>query len=384
MLRIFVLLISTILLSGSSQINHIQYPETIRIGLYASDSINKIQLSVLSGKYSLQNIESRYGKIKKEPYSNFIIKSSEQGISFISERDTLFFKDSLLLKGESFNNTFLINPIENNFPFRIYDNDLTIINDNNNLLLINTVPFENYIAGVVQAESGYRKHPEYYKIQAIISRTYAIRNIDRHKDKGYNLCDKVHCQVYYRKSTYPSIINATEYTRGEIVVDERDMPINTVYHANCGGMTIGSENVWISATPYLKSVEDPFCLDMRGAKWERIISKAVLDNYLQRHLRHRFNSEIAKEIYNFSQETRKIYLDRYNIIHLTAFRSDFNLRSTFFDMELSGDSIIIKGRGFGHGVGLCQEGAMRMAEKGFSRDSIIKFYYNNSNISNIK
>ncbi len=69
---------------------------------------------------------------------------------------------------------------------------------------------------------------------------------------------------------------------------------------------------------------------------------------------------------------------------LKTIRSDLNLRSTFFSVYVSGDSVILKGRGYGHGVGLCQEGAMEMAAKGFSYRKIIRFYYSGVFISDIK
>ena len=69
---------------------------------------------------------------------------------------------------------------------------------------------------------------------------------------------------------------------------------------------------------------------------------------------------------------------------LTTIRSDLNLRSTFFSVFVNGDSVILKGRGYGHGVGLCQEGAMEMASKGFSYRDIISFYYSGVIITDVK
>jgi len=81
-------------------------------------------------------------------------------------------------------------------------------------------------------------------------------------------------------------------------------------------------------------------------------------------------------IFNFHQDSR---LTDYKIgslkIPLRTIREDLNLRSTFFSVFAVGDSIILKGRGYGHGVGLCQEGAMEMAARGFNYKQIIDFYY---------
>jgi stage II sporulation protein D len=90
-------------------------------------------------------------------------------------------------------------------------------------------------------------------------------------------------------------------------------------------------------------------------------------------------------VFNFKQESR---LTDYNVrsfsLPLTTIRYDLNLRSTFFSVFVHNDSVILKGRGYGHGVGLCQEGAMEMAEKGFSYRQIVSFYYSGVFISDIK
>ncbi len=362
------------------------YPKTIRIGLFHGYTVNGFVFSSIEGKYNVYDLSGNSLK-KINPFERAVIIKSDAGIKFISNNDTLLTDDKILFSGESFKNTFVINPFNDSLNYRIYDDNLIIKNNpdtiNKDITIINDVSFASYIAGVIQSESGYNKHPEYYKIQAIISSTYAIKNLNRHSDEKFHLCDEVHCQAYYNKSIYPKIILATEYTRGDIIIDKFGLPINTVFHANCGGMTLNSENVWLNVLPYLKSVKDTHCLDKPGAKWEKAISKKELHNYLKSKLKSNFTDELAKDIFNFSQSKRKFYLDTFQTIHLPKFREDFGLRSAYFDMTPKNDSIIIKGRGYGHGVGLCQEGAMRMAKKGISRDSIIRFYYNNVTIKSI-
>ena len=90
-------------------------------------------------------------------------------------------------------------------------------------------------------------------------------------------------------------------------------------------------------------------------------------------------------VFNFFQGSRlPDYKTGSFTIPLRTMRSDLNLRSTFFSVYANGDSIILKGRGYGHGVGLCQEGAMVMAAKGFNYREIINFYYSGVIISDIK
>jgi stage II sporulation protein D len=90
-------------------------------------------------------------------------------------------------------------------------------------------------------------------------------------------------------------------------------------------------------------------------------------------------------VFNFVQKSRLVdYKTGSFSMPLRSLRSDLNLRSTFFSVYAIGDSIVLKGRGYGHGVGLCQEGAMEMAAKGFNYKQIIDFYYFGVLISDIK
>jgi stage II sporulation protein D len=134
--------------------------------------------------------------------------------------------------------------------------------------LINTVNLDSYVSRVLIEEVGYNVPDEYLKIQAIISRTYALRNLRRHKDDGFDLCNKVHCQVYHGKKEIPSSIHtATASTSGTVITDQKGEPILATFHANCGGKTANSEHVWNNPMPYLVSKIDTFCLNQRSADW---------------------------------------------------------------------------------------------------------------------
>jgi len=100
----------------------------------------------------------------------------------------------------------------------IYCGGLEVTSNSASLLIINTFSdIENYISGVVEAETGKEQNKEFYKVQATISRTFAISNSRRHEGEGFNLCDQVHCQVYHGISRHnPDILLATEETAGEV------------------------------------------------------------------------------------------------------------------------------------------------------------------------
>lgn len=261
---------------------------------------------------------------------------------------------------------------------RTYDGNLEIkiAEDGIQLLLINTVDLEEYIGGVVESEGGRGGNLEYYKIQAILCRTYLLAHLNRHVQEGFEVCDDVHCQAYVSRVTDDEIVQAIVGTKGIVVVDNNLNLITAAFHSNCGGETCNSEDVWAISTNYLKSIKDTFCLSQSQAHWERSISLEDWKSYLElKRTGSAKNSNVL--ITSYSQPYgRDVFLqDKGLKIPLKNIRADFKLKSTFFSIEQVGDSIKFRGRGYGHGVGLCQEGAMEMARKRYSYEYILHYYY---------
>lgn len=260
---------------------------------------------------------------------------------------------------------------------RFYDDNLYITTELGDLRCVNEISLDNYIAGVVQAESGKRSFQEFYKVQAILARTFALSHLQKHAPEGFNLCDFTHCQAYYGKTTELDIMKAVTDTRGKVVVDDNLNLIDAAFHSNSGGQTANSEDVWGSKLTYLRSVNDTFSTKMPNAKWERKMAKEDWLSYLK--LKHNYpilDSNARWLALNFKQDSRRSYIEANNIkVPLKNVRTDLQLKSTFFSICNLGDSVIFKGRGFGHGVGMCQEGAMRMAKLGYKYPEVINFYY---------
>ncbi len=263
---------------------------------------------------------------------------------------------------------------------RTYEGNLSVsVNKNGKLLLINDVEFETYIAGVVQSEI-YGTQPDIFRVQAIISRTWALKNINKHASEGYNFCDQVHCQAYLNRCVRPDIMLGTMMSSGMTIVDSVGQLIETPFHANSGGQTANSEDVWRAAVPYLRSVPDTFSYNMRQSEWVKVLSEDKWLNYFSsKHKLDIRNDSIRNELLSFSQSTRKV---RICGVPLTRVRTDFQLRSTFFSViyDTSSHRITLSGHGFGHGVGLSQEGTIRMVGLGISYDSIIHHYYTGAEI----
>ena len=260
---------------------------------------------------------------------------------------------------------------------RFYEDNLYVTTELGDLKCTNEISLDNYIAGVVQAESGRRSFQEFYKVQAILARTFALSHLQKHAPEGFNLCDHTHCQAYFGKTTELDIMKAVTETKGKVVVDDNLNLIDAAFHSNSGGQTANSEDVWGSRLSYLRSVNDSFSTKMPNAKWERKMAKEDWLSYLK--LKHNYpiqDSNARWLALTFKQDSRKPFLEANNVrVPLKNVRTDLQLKSTFFSVVAVGDTVIFKGRGFGHGVGMCQEGAMRMAKLGYKCPEVINFYY---------
>jgi stage II sporulation protein D len=270
---------------------------------------------------------------------------------------------------------------------RIYPQNMIFSTFENTIKIINDVEVDRYVAGVTEAEAGSRSNQEFYKVQAVLARTFALAHINKHVLEGFSLCDQVHCQVYYGKPKDGSITTAVVATKGQVVVDDGLNLIIAAFHSNSGGQTANSEDVWGAKTTYLRSVNDSFSVRMPNSNWQRKMLTEDWLTYLR--LKHGYptNDPFARDIaLNFKQDERKTFLEASNIkVPLKFVRQDLQLKSTFFSIKpLNNDSVLFMGRGYGHGLGMCQEGAMRMSKQGYSYEQILHFYYKNIQIIDMK
>ncbi|MFN2313591.1 MAG: SpoIID/LytB domain-containing protein [Bacteroidales bacterium] len=252
------------------------------------------------------------------------------------------------------------------------------------LQVLNVTSVESYLPGVVRAEAGKYGPPDYFRAQAVVARTYVYRNISRHELDGYNLCDDTHCQVYPGMISELPIVDACHSTAGQVLIDRDSMLIVAAFHGNCGGVTATSADVWLAGYPYLVSVNDPWCGYSASSVWNKSIPLADWNSFL-RSKGIAAGEETAIYSNTGSGPVRK--MDR-SVAgrHITSeeIRLRFGLRSAYFTLRPSGDSILVSGRGYGHGVGLCQDGAKAMAEKKVTYDKITGFYYPGTRITDIK
>ncbi|MFT6716571.1 MAG: stage II sporulation protein D [Saprospiraceae bacterium] len=347
----------------------------VRVGLLHKDKLYSCNFKVNRGTYRLYADGKFITTLKKNQKVRFSFAEKVK----LQLYDSTYYASDFKLKGMDYVNHFLLNTKYHKN--QAYDDDLEISQKSNSLKLINEVNLENYVSAVVEGEAGYRLPPEFYKLQAILSRTYALKNINRHADEGFNVCDKVHCQVYHHKCTKDDIYETTIATNSLVVVDDALNLINTIFHSNCGGQTCNSEDVWNQKLSYLRCVQDSFCLRSSSALWEKAIPKSTLHSYFGRY---NVEEKVHDDMFTLCQVDKRDDSNSFLSVPLTKVRRDLKLRSTYFYIEEKGDSVVLYGRGYGHGVGLCQQGGMEMASRGYGYVDILKHYYQGIHIINRK
>src|ERR1041385_5314417 len=257
--------------------------------------------------------------------------------------------------------------------------------------VMQTLSLEDYVTGVMRAEGTVESEPEALKALAIAIRTYALKNSGRHASDGYDFCSTTHCQrfvdpaVTKGNSLLDAAVRATE---GQVLLDDRGQPIDAYFGASCGGETANIRSLW-GANPvsYLRGVHDEYCDAGPHAKWTDTISRADLLRALQSDSRTDVGNRLDQVLVSKRDETGRaefITLDGEH--HKTIRGWDFKiivgrvlgwnvLKSSRFEVGRSGSNFIFRGSGFGHGLGLCQEGAHVMAARGVSYQKVLEKYF---------
>jgi len=357
------------------------FAQNVNINIFSDSQIEKFVFSVVAGKYE---IIANKAVIKSLEVDDTLIVSRENGkVAIVVKGSKIGPYDFCQIRGIGQDNVFSILPLQPKGKTRVFDDDIYIQTSSNALKLITDVDLEKYVAGVIESEAGFIAPLEYYKVQSILCRTYAVKYFGKHLIQGYNLCDKVHCQAYRGKCVKnPDIIKATRLTKGMVLVDSSMKAITATFYSNSGGQTVNSEDVWSKKVPYLQSITDSFSLGQPNAIWEKKILKQDWVKYLAKK---GIKTTDSCEDFYFVQNNRKnAYTIGDSNIPLKNVRTDWYLKSTYFSIIPNGDTLIFKGKGFGHGVGLSQEGAMQMARLKYSYDQIINYYFKNVSIRNIK
>ena len=268
---------------------------------------------------------------------------------------------------------------------RRYRGSLELRHRGAGLTAVNIVPVDDYLLSVVPEEMPTDWPAEALKAQSVAARSFALKSRGRHAAEGYDLCTTTHCQLYKGiASEKTASTAAVRATRGEVLT-YGGQPIEALFHTDSGGMTESSEDVWGSRVPYLRAVRDT---PLGTMPWTKTVSTAALEQKLaaKGHNIGRLRAielsplavgRAAKDRTASGRVKAMTVTGTKGSVTLsgTAWRSLLGLKSTLFSAKLTKDSVTFTGFGAGHGLGISQWGAERLAETGKSYADILHHYY---------
>lgn len=268
--------------------------------------------------------------------------------------------------------------------FQACANGLNILSDKSAFMVkvlhknkILTLPIEDYVARVLAGEVSESWPMEALKAQAIAARTFAVRKMKQRANAPYHLQNSVMDQVF-KKKTKKKFQDATLSTEGMVLSDGKTL-VEASFHSTCGGHTTDSQNVWGGRHQHLTGVRCPYCQVSPTYNWTFRIPVGELEKKLGTKVNelkviNRSSDGRAKNVEVRGENTIQMSGHK-----LRAAIGQMKLKSTLIEnIVVEGANVTFTGHGFGHGVGMCQYGALGMAKKGFDAEQILKFYYPNT------
>lgn len=308
--------------------------------------------------------------------------------------------------------------------------------DSEGVGLVNVLPLETYLATVISSEMSADSPMEFLKTHAVLSRSWVLGKIlrchpeggsglddtssihigwdDTSAHVGYHVCSDDHCQRYQGESEIPErALKAISSTSGEVILDREGRPVDARFSKCCGGHTELFSSCWQDIEPpCIESVTDEWCdLSPLPSEQREELLKAILKEYdrmttdfltwdervdktlVARRLKECFGINIGREARVLQPLATGSGGRHYKLrikgdvgeaiigkeLHIRRILSDTHLKSSAFSIEDCGDYFLLRGRGWGHGVGLCQIGAAHMSLH-HSYTDIIRKYFPGSSI----
>lgn len=300
------------------------------------------------------------------------------------------------------------------FANRPYRDEIRIYAKDSGCEVVNELNIEKYLDGLINAEFNSRWSEAATEAQVVAARTYALYQIRAahklHPQRNYDLDATIKDQVYdgYFSEDFRGV-RAVERTRGLILTasQDSDVPIKAFYSSTCAGKTELPQRVWGKPLPgFRHEVICPFCAHSPQMNWELDLApRQIVESLLkgaeadgapstwpagwEGALREGHLSDLrpgpTDDSGRLVEVIARVYADqrvfdlRVPVNHFRYWMRSARIRSAIFDVipKLTASGLVwhLQGRGYGHGVGLCQYGAKTMGERGYSMASILKFYY---------
>jgi len=357
-----------------SEAAHNDFPRTLRVRLWYLHPPHELRITAATGQAQLQHCS----RCKPAAVMAQVMRASGSAIELEGTKSG---ESEVRLTGTYALNASDLPSVHGDFPIVVDASD-------GHLLVTALMPMEEYVAGVLAGETGTFKSDEALKAMAVAIRTYAMHFGSRHALEGFDFCDTTHCQNLRLDNPDPRLRKIAAETAGEMLWYEGE-PAATYYFANCGGETEDGRYILGNneeRAPYLTQHSDQYCVRDGAAEWRSEVSK------------HELQLALAADGIEIPGMLRSVAIvqrtpsGRVGSVRVggagsvmvpgVAFRAAVGrhigwdrLKSNWYDVSDHGDRIVFHGRGFGHGVGLCQIGAEVMGEEGHSYRQILSFYY---------
>ncbi len=356
--------------------------QSINISLLNSKDIKALTVNIKEGKYLVKNGNEILGEYKKN--SIFHVSRFGNALQLRDKRNFIGNFSEIEFSCTTGDGIINLKPVNPAMKAIEYDDDCIFRLRDSQLQMINKIDMEKYIAAVIEAEGGNHAQAEYYKAQAVLIRTFTIKNMLKHAEEGFNLCDEVHCQAFKGRLTKnPEILAAAKSTEGAVLIDQDSVLIMSPFHSNCGGETSSAGLYWQKDLSYLEPVIDPFCTSTSNASWTVNIGKKNWIMYIDGIKTN--DLDFSRQDFSFTIPHRTKFVSINGLeLNLRNIRESFNLKSSFLSIEDTGEGIIFNGKGYGHGIGMCQQGAMEMARVGYTWMDIVHFYFYNIQVADYR
>ena len=293
-----------------------------------------------------------------------------------------------------------------------YRGIIKLVASGQTLQVVNILYMEDYLRGVVPPEIGPRIESEIeaVKAQAVAARTYTMAHLKQYGEEPYDMKSGVSDQVYGGADAEVKLVDrAVDETVGRVVMYQDDF-ISAYYHSTCGGMTDNIEAVWDKKEqPYLHAANDSSaCSWSKYYVWQETYTEPQLRARIEQYLttdkgreihigkiqgitvdQRTAGGRVAKLSIRAEDDVYRFFKDRIRWVFGRASSPDLILPSDRFTVEVGHDekgnatSIVINGQGYGHGVGMCQCGAIGLSRKGWTFDKILSLYYSGVTIKQL-
>jgi stage II sporulation protein D len=359
---LFLLIFPAVVRGGS-----LQRPEMIRVALLKGvESIRMEGIGLLAANEN--------GEPLRDSSAFFVVRN----------------KDGLSVNGRAMRRLTVSAPVFIQLNGKKYRGSVEISPADKGMLVVNELPMEDYLAGLINCEISSQWPMEVIKAQAVVARSYAIFQRESRKYAIYHLESTVIDQVYDGCAIEDSrAVRGVRETSGEVLTYNNNV-IQAFFHSNCGGHTESSENVWGYAFPYLQGIDCSYCLSAPSAKWEQTLTLDRIESLLRSS---GYQVEGLRDIKTGRRNRSGRVTDLTLIgikerltISTVSFRKAIGytlIKGTNFDVRIAGNDAVFTGIGYGHGVGLCQWGAKQRAGDGFDYREILTYYYPGTRLKKI-